>query len=200
MSVAWWALAVSALSLVAAISSLAWNIYIFRKGGPVVVVKFGMTFNEAILEQGFPEPLVDGDIRGGAEWTLMYCDVYNKGRSAIDVLNVTFGTTEKASDLYFWTPPDVRKLLPVRLESHSSKRFGVTAGELLDCRPPFGADLDMEAIIGFTSTVYLGDGTTRTLEIPYAEFASFAQDPLGTDFRHRRQEVEIRGRRTAKRK
>lgn len=198
MNAAWWALAVSALSLVAATSSLAWNIYVFQKGGPVVIIKFGMAFNNAVLEQP-PKPFVYGDLKVGAEWTLLYCDIYNKGRSAIDVTNVTFGTSEKTSSLFSWTPPELRELLPARLESNSSIRFSVTAGDLINFRPPMEG-LDLNAIIGFTSTVSLGDGTVRASDISFAEFANFALDPVQNDIRYLHQEARRRARRISKRK
>ncbi|MFJ9782488.1 hypothetical protein ACIRSS_23105 [Amycolatopsis sp. NPDC101161] len=99
MNVAWWALGVSALSLFVAASSLLWNVYSFRRTGPIVRVEFSMVTGVELFEgveddSRYPWELTRSLWDSGRTYRRFIkfrIDVRNIGRSPIDIDSVSVG-------------------------------------------------------------------------------------------------------------
>lgn len=120
MGVAWWALAVSGLSLIVAIGSLAWNVHSFRRSGPLLLV-------ELRVATGWTTKSHPSEV--GTRRTLFFVDVYNRGRSPVDIVRVNLVRTVRGGDPPVYVLKVEPEGLPARIEHGSKMEFAVGADE-----------------------------------------------------------------------
>jgi hypothetical protein len=153
MNVAWWALAVSALSLVVATGSLGWNIYAFRRSGPKVVAFLGHP--HAGLVRFIFEVLGARKAPGsGPSHQPVLLQIYNVGRQEVDIDDARLYWTERGANV---TQRQESVKFPYRLAANSHLQIEFT---LTLTAPPDNHALGFK--INVSATVNLGNRTSVT--------------------------------------
>ncbi|MFE0021908.1 hypothetical protein [Amycolatopsis sp. NPDC059021] len=204
MNVAWWALGVSVLSLLAASGSLAWNIYSFHRAGPQIVVKIGMScWMDPPSELGVPmpaafkreyvphplpgeEPLLSDDEIFIARRMRFTVTVHNTGRAPVnlDLVSVTASPPRIGPSAHSWEEAH----LPIRMEQGVSHIFEISAHEVID-----QARVKVLDIPSFQASARLGNGK-RVLsnKITYPEYMVFALGTLAHGRAHNEAVAKLR--------
>jgi hypothetical protein len=161
VSVAWWALVVSALSLAVSAGTLTWNVMSFRRSGPIVTAVLDLRYTSEPVDEKpamyRPWQIIDLSHRYIYQAIVAKIIVVNRGRAAVDVrsVGVTYGDGKED-----WRPYryilDPSKAVPLRLEAGSSREF---SAEISDWDAPFA----LATPRSLKACVELGNGSTVEL-------------------------------------
>ncbi|WP_410632863.1 hypothetical protein [Amycolatopsis sp. cmx-4-83] len=168
MTVSWWALGVSVFSLTVAVMSLGWNIYSFRRTGPVVQVELHLVSGSANQKKK-PRVLQEWQyvgVRFGmhqVKFIQLEMAVYNKGRSPVDLVEAMFGVKGPAVDVAM-SSAKMNKRIPLRLEHGSKAVFKMDIVDILE-------DIEKDELTKleyFVGQVELGNGdSVFSKRLPY---------------------------------
>jgi hypothetical protein len=145
---AWWALAVSTLSLLVAIVSLTWNIINFRRAGPRLSIKSFWAINQFSDSPGLNVII----------WVL----IANSGRGPIDVVSVKVGSP--ANPIGTVEGRCAEPSLPARVDPGSNPRWWFDADAAFD-----NLKIERSKLSEIYVTAQLGDGSELRTALNVAE-------------------------------
>ncbi|WP_219152326.1 hypothetical protein [Amycolatopsis sp. TNS106] len=189
MNVAWWAIVVSACSLIVAGISLGWNVVSFRRSGPLISVT--LTIN--------PTQEVRSEREGFKDWQVIMLSndrfsctkvnaavsVINSGRAAVDITDILIkvdplkGAPVSISSSARLKSNDQQET-ERRLEAGSTKVFNFDISEWWTVDRFIGRhspDRSWVELLDISTTVTLGNGVAiKAKKIPYRSFTKFVED------------------------
>lgn len=174
MNVAWWALAVSGLSLIVAASSLIWNIRSFVLTGPLVVLEIGAAGISTSIDDWrhvWPEKyssrsdtLTELD-RYWSKRILLMIDATNKGRLQVQVSHVFVEIHTKKSSKSMMIPYGGDEM-PVEVTAGTSHGWQLSVYDAL----VQVEGIKLMDVISFSAYALLGNGeTVRSNKLPLTE-------------------------------